>query len=98
MFDELEFSASYTLSKAIDDASDFDEQPQNPFALAAERGLSRQDQRHLLVFNGLWELPIGDDEDSPQNKAGRQVGRCAYSGTSSWHPLSQWAAGGWRIL
>ena len=70
MFDELEFSASYTLSKALDNASDFDEQPQNPFDFGAERGFSRQDQRHLLVFNGLWELPIGDDEDSPQKKAG----------------------------
>jgi hypothetical protein len=66
----LEFSASYTLSKATDDASDFDEEPQNPFDLAAERGFSRQDQRHMLVFNGLWELPVGEDEDSPQKKAG----------------------------
>ena len=59
---ELEFSASYTFSKTLDDASDFDEQPQNPFALFAERALSRQDQRHRLVFNALWELPIGDVE------------------------------------
>ncbi len=98
MFDELEFSASYTLSKALDNASDFDEQPQNPFDFGAERGFSRQDQRHLLVFNGLWELPIGDDEDSPQKKAGPQAGRCACSGISSWRPSSRWAAGGWRIL
>ena len=66
MFDELAFSASYTLSKVTDDASDFDEQPQNPFNLAAERAISRQDQRHLFVFNALWELPIGPDEDSPK--------------------------------
>jgi hypothetical protein len=62
MSNELEFSASYTLSKTFDNASDFDEQPQNPFALSAERALSRQDQRHRLVFNALWELPIGDEE------------------------------------
>jgi hypothetical protein len=62
MSNELEFSASYTFSKALDDASDFDEQPQNPFALFAERALSCQDQRHRLVFNALWELPIGDQE------------------------------------
>src|SRR5215469_3468826 len=49
-------------SKTLDDASDFDEQPQNPFALFAERALSRQHQRHRLVFNALWELPIGDEE------------------------------------
>ena len=62
MSNELEFSASYTLSKTFDNASDFDEQPQNPFALSAERARSRQDQRHRLVFNALWELPIGDEE------------------------------------
>jgi hypothetical protein len=62
MSNELEFSASYTFSKTLDDASDFDEQPENPFALFAERALSRQDQRHRLVFNALWELPIGDVE------------------------------------
>jgi hypothetical protein len=61
---ELEFSASYTLSKTLDDASDFTEQPQNPFALPGERALSRQDQRHRLVANGLWELPIGDEEEA----------------------------------
>src|SRR5262249_13352467 len=62
MSNELEFSASYTFSKTLDDASDFDEQPQNPFAVFAERALSHQDQRHRLVFNALWELPIGDVE------------------------------------
>jgi len=64
MSNELEFSASYTLSKTRDDASDFNEQPQNPLDLAQEWELSRQDQRHRVVFNALWELPIGD-EDSP---------------------------------
>jgi len=59
---ELEFSASYTFSKTFDNASDFNEQPENPFALFSERALSRQDQRHRLVFNALWELPIGDEE------------------------------------
>ncbi len=62
MSDELAFSASYTLSKTFDDASDFDEQPQNPFYLSAERALSRQHQQQRLVFNALWELPIGDEE------------------------------------
>jgi hypothetical protein len=62
MSNELEFSASYTISKTVDNASDFDEQPLNPFALSAERAPSRQDQRHRLVFNALLELPIGDEE------------------------------------
>jgi len=55
MFDELEFTAAYTLSKTYDDASDFTEiQPQRAF--------SRQDQRHRLTFNALWELPIADEK------------------------------------
>jgi hypothetical protein len=62
MSDELEFSASYTLSKAYDDASDYTEQPQNPADLAAERALSLQHQQQRFVFNALWELPIGDEE------------------------------------
>ena len=40
MSDELEFSGSYSLSKTFDDASDFTEQPQNPWNLRAERALS----------------------------------------------------------
>src|SRR5262249_59621124 len=58
MSNELEFSASYTFSKTLDDASDFNEQPENPFALFEVRALSSQDQRHRLVFNALWVLPI----------------------------------------
>ena len=63
MNEELEFSASYTLSKTYDDASDYDEQPQNPFDLPAENAVSRQHQQQRFVFNALWDLPIGDEED-----------------------------------
>jgi hypothetical protein len=66
MSNELEFSASYTLSKTHDNASDYNEQPRNPFNLATEWALARQDQRHRLVFNALWELPIGDEENKTQ--------------------------------
>jgi outer membrane receptor protein involved in Fe transport len=58
MSSNVEFSGSYTLSKTLDDASDFDEQPQNPFALTAEHALSRQNQQQRFVFNALWNLPI----------------------------------------
>ena len=72
MNEDLEFSASYTLSKTYDDASNYDEQPQNPFDLAAENALSRQHQQQRFVFNALWDLPIGDEEDGgqkpPQNR------------------------------
>jgi hypothetical protein len=54
----LELMWSYTFSKTVDDASDFDEQPQNPFDLRAERALSSQDQQQRFAFNGLWNLPI----------------------------------------
>src|SRR5205823_5220951 len=49
--------------KTIDDASDFDEQPQNPYNLRAERGLSRQDVRNRFVVNSLFDVPIGEDEN-----------------------------------
>jgi hypothetical protein len=60
---EFELLASYTLSKTIDDASDFDEQPANPYDLHAERALSRQDVRQRFVLSALFELPFGDDEE-----------------------------------
>ena len=51
------------MSKTFDDASDVDEQPQNPFDLREENAVSRQHQQQRFVFNALWELPIGDEED-----------------------------------
>ena len=68
MNEDLEFSGSYTLSRTFDNASDYNEQPQNPFALAAEYAPSRQNQLERFVFNALWDLPIGDeDEDQGKN-------------------------------
>ena len=69
MSDELAFSASYTVSKTFDDASDFDEQPQNPFDLRSENAVSRQHQQQRFVFNALWELPIGDEEEKDGKSA-----------------------------
>src|SRR6266851_1384982 len=62
MSSEFELLTSYTLSKTRDDASDFDEQPQNKFDLRSERAVSRQDVRHRFVVNGLFDLPFGDEE------------------------------------
>lgn len=64
---EIEFSGSYTLSKAIDDASDYDEQPENPYSLPVERALSANDQRHRFVFSGTFDLPFGDEEDGKES-------------------------------
>jgi hypothetical protein len=60
---EIEWAASYTWSRTIDTASDFDEQPQDPFALSDEHALSRYEQRHRLVASALLDLPIGEEED-----------------------------------
>jgi hypothetical protein len=67
----LSFLASYTYSKAIDDASSFNmtgsaakpvagenDLAQNPFDLAAERGPSLFDARHRFVFSYQWSLPF----------------------------------------
>ena len=67
--EDFEFAVNYTFSKAIDDASDFSEQPQNPYDLRADRGLSLYDQKHRLVANGTFDLPIGD-EDAPGTREG----------------------------
>src|SRR5262249_3153204 len=60
---EVAFSASYTLSKTLDDASDFDEQPENPFNLGAERAFSRHHQGQRFVFSALFDLPFGEEEN-----------------------------------
>jgi hypothetical protein len=70
---EIEFSGSYTLSKTIDDASDFDEQPANPYLLHAERGLSANDQRHRFVFSGIFDLPFADEDEG--KKAGGLIAK-----------------------
>lgn len=70
--EEITFTAAYTYSKAIDDASDFFEQPQSPHGLTAERAVSLNDQRHRFVFSGLFDLPFGDEED--KRKGGERGG------------------------
>ncbi|GAC1504984.1 MAG: TonB-dependent receptor [Terriglobales bacterium] len=63
---EFELLASYTLSKAIDDASDFSESPQNPYDLKAERSVSLNHQEHRFTASALFDLPFGDEEDKAQ--------------------------------
>jgi hypothetical protein len=61
---EVEFSGSYTVSKAIDDASDFNEQPENPYIIRGERALSSNDQSHRFVLSGTFDLPFGDEDET----------------------------------
>src|SRR5262249_5253489 len=55
---EFEFSASYTFSKTIDDASDFYEKTQNPFKPRTGRGLSTNQQGHPIWRDRLCGLPF----------------------------------------
>jgi hypothetical protein len=58
-------SASYTYSKSIDDASSIGGGgvvvAQNPFDIAADRGLSSFDQRHKFAGNWIYDLPFGEN-------------------------------------
>jgi outer membrane receptor protein involved in Fe transport len=65
---EIAVLASYTLSKVTDDASDFNEQPANPYNLQAERALSLQDVRNRFIVSGVFELPFGDEEGKGKGK------------------------------
>lgn len=59
--EDFTLDTSYTYSKATDNASSWAEQPQNPYATNADRGLSLFDLRHRFVLSGLFDLPIGDE-------------------------------------
>ena len=67
--DDLQVLAGYTFSKTLDDASYDVEQPQNPYTLHEERGLSLQDQRHRFTLSGLWLIgpDLGDPADAARN-------------------------------
>jgi hypothetical protein len=58
-------SATYAYSKSIDDASSIGGGgtvvSQNPFDIAADRGLSSFDQRHKFTGNWIYELPFGEN-------------------------------------
>jgi hypothetical protein len=53
----LQFTAAYTYSKSLDNASSF-ESSLNPVNLNATYGPSLFDARHRFVFSYVWELPV----------------------------------------
>src|SRR5208282_3597081 len=53
----LQFTAAYTYSKSLDEASSF-EGILNPLPGANNRSLSLFDARHRIVFSYDWELPV----------------------------------------
>jgi hypothetical protein len=83
-----QFQVSYTLSKAIDDTTDFipDLQPANQMNLRNERGLSTWDQRHRLVVSGVVSAPF--DENSWTGKILSGVTLAPIVTYSSGHPFN----------
>jgi hypothetical protein len=57
----LQFQASYTYSKSLDNASSFEE-ILNPLNFHSTYGPSLFDARHRFVFNYVWDLPIPQKE------------------------------------
>jgi hypothetical protein len=59
------FGANYIYSKSIDDASSIGGGgvvvAQDPFDIAADRGLSSFDQRHKFTGNWIYDLPFGEN-------------------------------------
>jgi hypothetical protein len=53
----VQFQASYTFSKSLDNASSF-ESALNPLNFNSTYGLSNYDARQRFVFNSVWDLPI----------------------------------------
>jgi hypothetical protein len=53
----LQFQASYTWSKTLDNASSF-EDALNPFNFNTTYGLSKYDSRQRFVVNFVWDLPV----------------------------------------
>ena len=53
----LQFQASYTFSKSLDNASSF-ESALDPLNFNETYGLSNYDARERFVFNAVWDLPV----------------------------------------
>jgi hypothetical protein len=86
----LSFQGSYTYGKSIDNGpAPFNlgkginqhNQPQDPFNIDAERAVSDNDITHNLIFNSIYELPIGK-------------GKRFFGG---WTGKTQSLLGGWQV-
>src|SRR6185503_5460321 len=84
LFNQLTLGASYTWSKAIDNASEIFSFGEiaisaNPFDLQkAERGLSGTDRPHAGALNFLWDMPF---KKSQQGFEGKVLGGWQVNGT-----------------
>lgn len=68
--DNYSILSHYTLSKTIDEVTDFnsDFSAQNPLNLRADRALSAFDQRHRVVLTGVFQVPKDVFDDSAASK------------------------------
>ena len=92
----LQFQASYTYSRSIDDSSgpflsDFVTQSgpvQNDACRLCDRALSAWDMRHNFVFNTIYELPFGPGKRYGSGASGAQgklIGGWSLGGIISYH-------------
>jgi hypothetical protein len=64
----LQFGASYTLSKTMDNGSNQRDVVPNTYDVSSLWGPSEFDARHILVFNYLYDLPIFKNHSSLRGK------------------------------
>ncbi len=85
----LQFRASFTWAKDMDDGDGaFDgPQPQNTYNFAAERGLASIDQQYLFSADALYELPFGRGK-----KFGHDWSRSLDEILGGWHLNTIWTA------
>jgi hypothetical protein len=75
------FGVAYTLSKAMDDGSAQRDIVPNPFDTSALWGPATYDRRHVMVVNGMWDLPWFKGQ---RNLKGQVLGNWTLSFTSQW--------------
>ena len=56
-------SVAYTWSKAITDASDWSETPQDSYNFKGDRSLASYDRRHVFVFSYIYSLPFWQQQN-----------------------------------
>jgi len=77
---QLQLSAAYTYSHSIDDASDrSDSSFVNSYNFASNRASSNFDERHILDFSYVWDLPFFKG----QGLANKALGGWEFSGITS---------------
>lgn len=76
LFEQLTMGATYTWSKALDNASEIvgfatgNTFAQHPFNITdAERGYSSFDRRHVMTLNGIWDIPVFREQNGFLGKA-----------------------------